>query len=280
MRSFIVAVYYNQEIASSATWQSLLSHAVGAADCSVVAADNSTDRDILAANRDFCQESGILFIDMGGNRGLPSAYNRAIDSILRQCAGEEENTWIILADQDTTFPEAFLEDVTDAASHTDARLLGPHVKSGETILSPCRFDGTRFIPWEADGIGEDADTREMYFINSGLALRADIFLPGSVRYDEGLFLDFADFDIEDQIRKLFPGGAGFLPHTVIQQGFSGAQAHTAEKDLTRYRQYLLDGENYYRKWGRWSSRTRAALFGRGVKLALKHHDARFLKKSG
>ncbi|MBR2561489.1 MAG: glycosyltransferase [Eubacterium sp.] len=309
MRFFIITVLYNERLTECETWKTFLQQACGNEDCCVIVADNSTDETIRSTNRKDAEayskqnpdtwEKRVLYLDMHGNAGLPAAYNCAIEAAEKQLAdnalhlqhasertagaalhadGSYGDIWFVITDQDTTFSEDYLSDIREKAAHTDALLLAPIVKSGGIYLSPCRQNGLRFVPCtEAEIARPDADN--LYFINSGLVIRGSVFFYHGLRYDETLFLDFADFDLENQIKKQQRQSRAFvMQNVVLLQQFSGTEKRTAEQDLKRYRQYVHDGTAFYGKWHPEKS-PHSILSGRGLKLACKHKDIRFLKKS-
>ena len=291
---FIVLVLYNRVLTACETWDTFLKDSCGEADIRIMAADNSMDREILERNRELAGKYGIRHLDMGGNTGLSKAYNRAVREIAF-LTGEETGcsrcTWVILADQDTVFPESYMTAVRAAAETADAVLLAPVVKAvrksaaaggpendTDRHISPCRRKGMRFVPDGCRDFSKE-DLSEYYFINSGLVISADLLLDKQIAYDESLFLDFIDFDLENQIRKRGAGKAAVLPDTVLLQRFSGTEDRTAEQDLIRFRQYRKDGAHFYGKWYAGNPFGKAVLFGRALKLAWKHRDSRFLKKT-
>ena len=306
MKFFIITVLYNERLTECETWMTLLQQARNRANCCVIVADNSTEEAVREANR--CdaetminrlsaetepectgmryldkQGSGcsrMRYLDMHGNAGLPAAYNRAVET-----AEKDTDSWFIFADQDTSFPADYLENVEKAAeavaekaAETESTLLlAPVVKSGSIYLSPCRQNGLRFVPCsEAELLQAPAD--KLYFINSGLAVSGSVFFRDGIRYNEELFLDFTDFDLENQIRqKHGHSRALVLQDMILSQRFSGTEKRTAEQDLKRYRQYVHDGTTFYMTWHPGKSAS-SILAGRGMKLACKHKDIRFLKR--
>ena len=276
MQFLIVTVYYNEDIAESETWRTLLADIPEELDVIRCIVDNSTAGNLRETNRSFALRQRLRYLDMEGNEGLPAAYNRAITQAIE--LGDLTDAWVITADQDTTFPKDYLRRLAEEAEQTKAMVLAPMVKSKDRILSPCKKTGARFGCCTEEELAQ-ADGRELYFINSGLCLRGTIFTRDGLRYNEELFLDFADFDLERRICREHPGCARVLSDLVLEQGFSGMdKGRSAQQDLERYRRYVHDGEIFYKTWGEEESAYRSVLQRRGWKLALRHRDARFLKK--
>ena len=287
MRLHILTVLHKQRLRDCQTYRTLLLPAIEryADHVEIYAADNSPDSFTRGENRESARLAGIHFEDMKGNRGLPVAYNRLIDRIKGSIDRDEEETeagyagdWIVITDQDTEFPENYLSALRDMAKITTAAVLAPVVKSGSMILSPCRRAGLRFVPGASVDDSRE-EPRELYYINSGLAIRADLFYTQKIRYDEALFLDFTDFDLISQIRAVRPLSFALLPDVIVRQQFSGTEERTPETDLERYRQYLSDGRVFYKKWFPGNPMGELILRARGLRLARKHGDRRFLKKA-
>ena len=305
MHFAIISVYYNASIEESRPEQTLLSVASRAGKACVYVVDNSTDAPCKEKNRIYATQQGYTYIDMHGNAGLTRGYIAAIDAIAREHSGERalaegsarshdeshvpqngsgrahggaaEELWIITTDQDTSFPANYLEQLENAAANTEAMLIAPVVRSGELILSPCRKKGIRFC--SCDGNWQEGTPEERFFVNTGLCIRGSLFMQQGLRYNEELFLDFTDFDLQLRIRKLTGTAAEILSDVALEQAFSGTEAtRTATQDLERCRIYIRDGEAFYRTWYPGDTSYKAYLFGRRMKLALRHRDGRFLKK--
>jgi len=287
MKIGILSVLYNQNLTEGNTWKTLLLPASEkAGKTEVVLADNSDDPQIREENRRAAEACGAVYLDMQGNRGLPAAYNWAIDRILSETdsipetetdSQAEEAEWIVIADQDTCFPADYLQVLERTAAQTDGDVLVPAVKAGQKLLSPCRRKGSRFVPCESDAPGKEA-LQEAFFINTGLAFRKEVFADPEIRYDEQLFLDFVDFDLLCRLRTRARTKICFaqLPGVVLQQQFSGTEKRTAEQNLERFRHFVQDGRTFYERWyGR--GMAERAVRSRALRLAVKHRDIRFFQ---
>ena len=277
MKIAVISVLYNQEPGSCETWKTLLEPALreGEAGCEihVILADNSTEKALRECSRKTAEAAGARWLDMQGNRGLPAACNRAIEEVLK---GNDD--WIIVTDQDTSFPENYLKTLKNTAETTECGVLAPAVTAGDRLLSPCRRKGSRFVPYAEREPG-DAELQEAFFINTGLAFRRTLFDDPAIRYEERLFLDFADFDLISRIRSRAQARFGMLPGIVLQQHFSGTEKRTADQDLERFRHFVHDGRLFYERWyGK--DAAEGAIRRRAVRLFVKHRDIRFLKKNG
>lgn len=284
-------------------------------DIQVILADNSDNPHIREENRRAAEACGAVYLDMQGNRGLPAAYNRAIEVVtgntinrIKTGSGKyaEENKserdaeetesgrdaketgsaekkdswdeWIVITDQDTMFPENYLQIVEKTAGQTACDVLVPVVKAGQKLLSPCRRKGSHFVPVETETLTDEV-LQEAFFINTGLAFRRALLEDPEIRYDEQLFLDFVDFDLINRLRARAPKKVRFgqLSDVVLQQQFSGTERRTAEQDLERFRHFAHDGRLFYERWyGKGAAE--GAIRRRALRLAAKHRDIRFLKK--
>ena len=293
----ILSVLYNQYVEECAVWKTLLLPALQEEDgrigagseekkkerIRVILADNSTEDAILAANRRAAETYGALYLPMQGNKGIPAAYNRAVACALPENSGEEiaaqekqedPDGWIVLTDQDTVFPETYLSVLTKEAAHTACDILAPEVRTGEKRLSPCRKAGPRFLPLEADR-PDEAACRDAFFINTGLALRLQLFADRKLRYDERLFLDFADFDMICRLRAAGTWRTGMLPGIILEQNFSGTEKGTAQQALERFRIFAKDAGVFYGTWYG-EKEAKAAIRSRALRLCIKYKDFRFL----
>ena len=277
MKISIISVLYNQKLTTGGTWNTLLkpvlSEGKNGCEIHVILADNSTDTAVRDGNRKAAETAGAVYLDMQGNRGLPAAFNRAVEEVLR---GTDE--WIITADQDTSFPETYIKTAVETAESAGCDVLVPAVMAGNRQLSPCCRKGSHFVPCGEQEPGE-TELQTAFFINTGLVFRRTLFDDPAIRYDGQLFLDFADFDLINRMRARTQVRFGQLPGIVLQQQFSGTERRTAEQDLERFRHFVHDGRLFYERWyGKGAAES--AVRRRAVKLFVKHHDIRFLKKNG
>ena len=289
MNAAIISVLYNQKLASGNTWNTLILPALSSGrNRLVILADNSTDIQIREENREMAGKYGAVYLDMQGNRGLPAAYNRAVDVVLQERKEQDrgkgrtvseknrsEEEWIVIADQDTCFPDSYLKMLEEAAGQTAYDVFAPVVKAGEKQLSPCCRKGSRFVPYGSER-PEKKELQDAFFINTGLAFRKTLFEDPKNRYDEQLFLDFVDFDLVNRLRSRTEVRFGMLPGIVLQQEFSGTEVRSVEQDLERFRHFVHDGRLFYERWyGRGAAESAVRI--RALKLTVKHRDIRFLK---
>lgn len=260
MKISVLTVLYNQGIDSAGCLRAALaSDEVG----EVVACDNSTVPNDNAAR---ARELGVTYVDMGGNRGLPAAYNAGVS----RCHGDVA----CIFDDDTAVGEEYFRCVRtlcDADTGWDIAL--PLVMAGEEVLSPCEFDGYRA---KAFASPEDiTESDRLSGINSGMAVRRSVY--EKVHYDEALFLDLVDHRFVAQARE-----AGFsvvyLDGPVLRQDFS-LDTDSAESAARRLSIFEHDARAFYAGGGAMRRLyCLAMLLHRKAKLSRKYGSTRFFRE--
>lgn len=187
MKIEAVIVVYNRDLENSPSYSSLLLSGVGITVC-----DNSIS---VTRNEEKAKSDGVRYLDMNGNAGLPRAYNRAFDSL----SDVSDDTLICLFDDDTEIPSGYFSAIADAVEkNPDAVAFLPVVREADNglIMSPCRIKGCR-VSRADDPFAVSAN--ELTGINSGLAIRSAT--ARKFKYNEKLFLDYADHDYIRRLRK-------------------------------------------------------------------------------
>lgn len=171
----VVVVGYNSFIESSPAVTAAASSPLVA---NIFYCDNSKDRNVAQKNADFALEK-LLYIDMGGNKGLSHAYNRAV--------AMRESAHVVIFDDDTEVTNTYFTQVDDwISTHGPADIFVPIVHADGQPFSPCRPWLFSFRPirkvrdWNSD----------FSAINSGMVVASSVFERCS--YDERLFVDFID----------------------------------------------------------------------------------------
>lgn len=200
-RIFAVVVLYQCQAQDSVTCQALAK-----AQIPTLLVDNSTEPNDNAA---YAEKVGMLYHSMGGNAGLPKAYNCAVRLLIKQA------DVLCLFDCDTTLPADYWDVLRTALSaHPERNLFVPRVFDAKGLLSPCRIRGCR-VTRIADPLTVKA--KELTAINSGTAIRIQAFQRFS--YDEAMFLDYVDHAFFREARR--QGELLTVMNTVLQQNFSG-----------------------------------------------------------
>ena len=222
----VVVVLYNKSIRDICSLNSALSSSyVG----EVIVCDNST---VPNDNARAAERLGITHISMEGNKGLPFAYRKGVNS----SSGEI----ICIFDDDTSVPSDYFDAV--AAAFGASESLGiclPLVVAGDLILSPCRFNGMRGIPFEK--LSDIKECGDLSGINSGMAIRRSVF--DVLDYDTDLFVDYVDHVLLRDARE-----AGieisYLDCSALSQKFSFVSSAN-DQVLKRMRLFISDSKTFF-----------------------------------
>ena len=148
----LIVVVYNQTVNDVPVINAALNAFVRP---EIIVCDNSTRE---YGNRAICETLGVCYVDMAGNKGLTAAYRAGIE----RCHGD----LVCLFDDDTEVDQDYFTalDGLDVSS-PDWDVYLPLVLSGDSVLSPCTFDGFRAHPFP--DIDSVSDCSELSGINSG-----------------------------------------------------------------------------------------------------------------
>ena len=212
--------------------------------------------------RESCEENGWTYLGGEGNRGLPAAYNAALDHV----AAEDPSGHLCLLDDDTSLPRTFLEDMEKETAAWPDTILLPILLQDEKILSPWTEKRTvSFFSSVEECMA--ADPKDLYAFNSGMILPPGVVT--AYRYDERLFLDCVDYSFLDTMKRRS------MPVRVVpvecEQLFSGAEKPIAEKAMARFAIYVRDMRIYYEND---KTAGEARLLKRALHLALLYRTAR------
>ena len=146
---------------------------------SVYVADNSTRQ---LGNGAYCQKMGWRYLPMGGNVGLPKAYNAVLDAV-------EGASVIVWLDDDTELEPAYFDALSAPRWRRILRgdIFLPRVTDEAGQLSPCAIED---CPGATLRAGRAPPRERITGINSGMAVRLRAY--AAYRYDEGYFLDYVD----------------------------------------------------------------------------------------
>ena len=257
-----VLVVYNMNIDDSPSYQSCVAALGGGLDTLWVV-DNSPAERFRQKNL----RQGVSYIDMGGNQGIPRAYNCAIERIPHHA-----DTAVVFFDQDTTIPNSFFARIKiELDRHPTANIFLPIVRDKRGLLSPCRVGRCRArrlhdMPHTV--------THNVSAINSGMTVRASLFR--HIRFDSKIFLDYADHDFIRQCKAL-PQPIGYrIVDCELFQRFSGSERPSVEEATVRFRIFLRDYSVYCRKWVGRNPECLMFAIARAFKLSIRYQDAAFI----
>lgn len=256
----IIIVIYNQKIMINEKVSNKVK---------LIFVDNSTNISIKESNISYAQKnsSNFTYIDMQGNKGLPTAYNKAIETIK-----PENDDYVIILDQDTVFEsDIFNEYVTYIEFNPKVDVICPIVRDSVGIMSPnliCGVNNKHLL--NIDDI-KNNNISNYSFINSGMCIKCSVF--SKIKYDETLFLDFVDHDFVKQIKdnKIT---IGICYDIVLNQNFSGVTKNTFEQDFNRFKIFIKDAKHYYNKYFS-KQNFKLILFRRTLKLTFIHRKLSF-----
>ncbi len=183
-----VVVLYRQGLTECETYKTLIKPHLAHIDCLLVF-DNSPQY----RHTELVLPNGIFrYYHNESNLGLSVNYNRAADF-----AAEHDYDWLLLLDEDTSFPKHAIQSYKSAIqAHPKETLFAPtHRIANGKLLSPSRpFRGLlKEIP---AGI---YDLRKYDVINSGLLVNAKDFIAVG-GYKPEVNLDFSDYQFLERIR--------------------------------------------------------------------------------
>lgn len=173
------------------------------------------------------------------NGGLSRAYNEAASY-----AKSNGKKYLLLLDQDTTFPQYALEMYLSRINNNiDIKLFAPilKIKNGK-IMSPCKYVNKwgKLIEMIDPGIH---NLNSYVPVNSGLCISLEGFFKAG-GYNEKVKLDGADFQFIERF-KTRVGELFYVLDLVIDQDFSLFDTDI-ENILHRFRIFLTDVGNFER----------------------------------
>lgn len=236
---YSIVVLYNKNLSESITFNCLKSID---SNIQIFICDNSDNKKYAANNKIASNYKNVHYKSMNGNKGLPSAYNAAIEDIVKLSPG-----WICLFDDDTFVPAEYFTLLSEAKRTQKADIYLPLVYDEIGLLSPNIMK--KYFCHRANSIDE-INIGEISAINSGMVLSSEIFK--TYRYDENYFLDFVDHAFMSDMRCLHKKVAIF--NCKLKQNFAANTNDIAslkkrfkilKKDLRYFYSKLNFGLLYY-----------------------------------
>lgn len=167
------------------------------------------------------------------NAGISAAYNAGA-----RLALEMGKKWLLLLDQDTTFPPETMVTYANVVSEGgDAPMFAPQLVAGGKLLSPCGYlAGVAYHLRQVQPGSLVLHNRAV--LNSGLLVQLAAFeLCGG--YDERVRVDFADFAFINRFRYRY--SKIDVLDLVCQHGFSNLEIVPLDSALRRFSDYCRDG---------------------------------------
>lgn len=220
--------------------------------------DNSTDERIKRANSCFAADNPfVVYIDMGGNAGLPRAFNTAV----QQSSGRV----ICLFDDDTEPDSMFPDKARIEISQNGSGVYYPLVKAGDTLLSPCQRQG--LIIKRPNSI-TDVTSQNAYPFNTGMMISRDV--ADKVEFDERQFLDFVDHAFSRDAHRA--GVPFFLMKNIVHQQNYSRDTDTKESAYARSLIREDDIRSFYSETFSGRLYGRSYLLYRNIRNAVKYRS--------
>lgn len=192
----IIVVVYNCKLEYSESLRSLSRsielNAKGSVDCVVY--DNSSQKQDYIPT--FPSIDILHYEHDQSNGGVSRAYNFGADVARKLGKG-----WLLLVDQDTSFPEMAFGTIDSFVCERNGFLYAPVLMSANSsvVFSPSRLILKRGFPVKVPPEGL-ISLRKYSPINSGLVISLELFLKVG-GYNEEIKLDFSDFEFIDRVKN-------------------------------------------------------------------------------
>jgi GT2 family glycosyltransferase len=257
----VILVLYEMSLNDSAAFKSL-SRALQSKNCSLFVYDNSSQAQTVEG-----ENWNIIYRHDASNPGVSKAFNEGFKK-----AKELNKKWLMLADQDTVFPEHVFEKYFTGVARLGEEVFVPVLKDKGGIVSPLKFywgGGHRIKSLDKE---VQLPVQKYFFHNSGIFISTNAFGKAG-GYDENLALDFSDFSFAKRL------GEHFLCFRVLDVVCSHDLASTSpqalDRRLSRFKHYQksasLFNETYLQ-----SSLLMPRVFLRAIKLSWQYRTLKFI----
>ncbi|MDR6941180.1 glycosyltransferase [Mucilaginibacter pocheonensis] len=205
------------------------------------------------------------------NGGVSEAYNQGAD-----LAVEKGKKWIMLFDQDTTFPQNTINKYIEAiTNYPEDKLFAPiMLVDSQNIVSPCHFRFMRGFYLRHIDVGPNS-LNKLSIINSGMCIAVEAFKK-NMGYNAQIKLDFSDHDFIKRFKKTVTDR--FIVITLkVHHELSSSGKNSMNSDLTRFDYYLKGSEQMSSSmYEKVFLKAHAGL--RSLKLSLIHRNLSFVFK--
>lgn len=203
------------------------------------------------------------------NGGLGKAYNTAC-----RFAQEEGYQWLMLLDQDTTFPENALQKYQQAiVQHSELQMIVPQhkIRTGQ-FFSPTHYH------LKTSQLQEHVLTGVVHFkdaapINSGMLVSVNSFTRVN-GYDEAVWLDFSDIRFIEKFQR-YHSTFYVMPDVICLQDFSATESNK-DKRYQRHCIYLECAVNYTRETWRDTMEITYTTLRLTLAKCIREHTMRYL----
>jgi len=261
-----ILVVYKELIANTSTYTSLLqslTHSGLKLDLFIY--DNSPEEFIQVVDLDPC--FNVEYIRNTSNPGVSKAYNEGA-----AYASSKFKEWILILDQDTSFPITSIEQYLKSKNrYPQMKLFAPTLEASFGILSP----GQSFLKHSSPSRAKLVTGLHMFtrksLLNSGLLINISFFneIGG---YNENIPLDFSDTYFIEKVSKVINQ---FVLIDLICKHSLSSEISDYKTVLTRFKYYCI-GAREYAKTSNWFL-VYFWSFLRTVKLTIKFKRIDFLQ---
>lgn len=188
-------VIYNEYIKDAAAFKNIILSDLPF--CRILVTDNSEIEEIKIANKKECENTGAIYIDMGGDMGLSKAFNRAINETINYA---ENDDIIVFMNDDSDVTDVFLRRLEiEAEQYKEIDVFAPIMQGQNGVLySPARQGF--FKNHYPKTIEEEIPQKSFFAIASCCSVRYRVF--ENYRFDENIFMDVIDNDFCYEQRAL------------------------------------------------------------------------------
>lgn len=250
-----VVVLYNTKIEDSLTLSTLREYSD---QIKTIICDNST----IDVNANRALWKNVQYLDMGGNKGLAAAYNRALNLVEGDC--------VCIFDDDSEIDSQYFSILKEALNNDAWDIALPIVYSGNRIISPSKMTSFRCRPINSPY--DRVSPKRISGINSGMAVRVSVY--NICKYNRRLFLDFIDHDfcrraIQNKCKVVF------MPSMKISQRYS-FDCDDCENALSRIRIFEKDAREYYKRGLLRRAYCMLMVIRRKILMAFRYKCAKFI----
>ncbi len=210
----------------------------------------------------FSRNESLIIEHHPENRGVSAAFNRGAE-----VAQNLNKHWLLLADQDTTFPSGIIKLYAQAADQFE--VITPLIIDQKGIISPFIFRYGKGWRISTPPLGEQM-LSHFQFINSGLLISKELF-QRTQGFDENYPLDFSDLIF---IRKLAVEKKHFF---VINEKCThqlSSEQNSEHEALSRFRIYTAAANRFSKQTC--NAAVRVMIYARALRLLFRFWNPNFL----
>ena len=259
----IVLVIYKMKIKESPAYQSLTA-ALLRNKTSIFIYDNSGESQELPS--DMCWN--FYYKHDPSNAGVSKAYNEGFKKAI-----ELRKKWLLLVDQDTSFPINSLDSYCRTITDSGHQIVVPILKDQFGIVSPFKFyfgGGQRILNLSSN---KEMNLCDFYFHNSGLLIAVDVFEKAGM-YDERLPLDFSDIAFVCRLRK--SNSKFTVSNFSCEHKPATSNAATLNERLNRFESYVSSSKYFKVHYSPLDWMLSVRVFLRSIKLSIHYKSFKFI----